>query len=305
MSSRGIIYYATGEDYIDEAICSARSVKNYNDIHITIFTDRHNLQSECFDQIETIEPGEYPFYDRIKYFKQTPYDRTLHLDTDTIITGNILPIFDMLDRFDVVAAINESRNTASKNHRFETVNIDAPDSFPEYQCGVIGFRDTEQVESLLDDWQSRYLPYRNKNVLDQPFFRESLYNNDVNIGTLPSEYNALLYLGGYFEQKIKIIHFGGTKPKEFALPFINYKPIDELISEINQPAPNKPVPTKRVIFYDCLNRIQVRNVAEPRSIIPRMIQSINYNGIRRTISIGLNKLYDGVKNKIRNPERKK
>jgi lipopolysaccharide biosynthesis glycosyltransferase len=297
MTSEGIIYYGTGEYYLQEAIRSAKSVKEYNKIHITIYTDQSAVQNNCFDSVRQIKSSQFPFYDRINYFKQTPYKKTIHLDTDTIITGNIESIFELLDRFDIVAAINESRDTASEHHKFETVDI-APDSFPEYQCGVIGFCDTEQVESLLDDWQSRYLPYRNKNILDQPFFRESLYNNDIKLGTLPSEYNALLYFGGYFEQKVKIIHLAGTKPKEFPLSFIKYRSIGELIREINQPAPHKPVPTKRVLFYDYLNRLQVRNVAEPRSIIPRIIQSINYNGVRGTISIALNKLYDSVENKM-------
>lgn len=299
MSSRGIIYYATGKKYVDEAIRSAYSVKKHNDISITVFTDKAGLKSDCFDRIEEIEPLAYPFYDRINYFKRTPYDRTLHLDTDTIIDGNIQPIFDMIGRFDIVAAINETRDTASEHHKFETVDINAPDSFPEYQCGVIGFNNTEQVMSVFDDWQSRYFSYRKKNILDQPFFREALFKSDVNIGTLPSEYNALLYLGGYFEQKVRIVHLGGTKPEEFSIPFVNYKSISESINELNRPAPNNTVPTNRIIFYDWLNRLRVREVTSSRLLIPRILQSIQQNGVHGTISIGLNKTIKQIDSIIR------
>jgi hypothetical protein len=105
----------------------------------------------------------------------------------------------MMDRFDIVASINETRDTAVEGHKFNTTDIDVPESFPEYQCGVIGFCHNPKVMSLFDDWQSRYKRYRDKYILDQPFFREAIYHSDIDLGTLPTEYNALINLGGYFE----------------------------------------------------------------------------------------------------------
>lgn len=286
MTSEGIIYYGTGEQYLQEAMKSAESVKEHNNIDITIFTDEPAVQYDCFDSVRRIDPGQFPFYDRITYFKQTPYEKTIYLDTDTVTIGDITPIFDMLDRFDILASLNETRNTASESHKYDTVELDVPEAFPEYQCGVLGFRDSSVVMDVFDDWQDRYREYRDKFVLDQPFFAEALFNNSVNIGTLPSEYNALLYLGGYFEQNIRIVHLAGTRPKKSALPFINYKTVDEAIAELNKSVPTRKEPTKRVIYYDSLNRIQVRHTTESTNFIPRVIQSIVNNGLAETLRLG-------------------
>lgn len=207
----GVIYYATGQKYVEEAKESAESLKQHNDLHVTIFTDVKEIDSDVFDNIERITPGDHPFYDRINYFKKSPYQKTLHLDTDTYITGDITPIFEMLDRFDIVAAINENRDTVAEDTKFETIELNVPDSFPEYQCGLIGFNDDTRVNELLDDWQGRYDKYKSSNVLDQPFFREAVYQNtDIQIGTLPSEYNLLVNFPGYLQQRARIIHFGGS-----------------------------------------------------------------------------------------------
>jgi hypothetical protein len=210
LRDKGVIYYATGQKYLEEAKESARSLKKHSSLHITVFTDIKNIETEIFDNIENIDPGEHPFYDRINYFKKSPYQKTLHLDTDTYITGDITPIFEMLDRFDIVASINETRDTVARHTKFETLNLNIPKAFPEYQCGVIGFNKNSETKTILEEWQNRYAKYKDQNVLDQPFFRETLYQNkNVQVGTLPSEYNLLVNFPGYLQQSAKIIHFGG------------------------------------------------------------------------------------------------
>jgi len=274
MSSWGVIYYATGAQYVAEATRSARSLKEHNDIDVTIFTDQNGLDRTCFDCVEQIDPGEHPFYDRINYFKESPYDRTLHLDTDTIVIGDIKPIFEMLERFEVVAAINETRHTASKDHKFDTVNINAPEAFPEYQCGVIGFCNTRRVRELFDDWQQRYANYLDDFVLDQPFFREAVYNSEIDIGTLPSEFNALLYMGGYFEQEVRIVHLAGKKPETLSVPFLRYKNTSKAVKLLNA-----NVPERRVLFYDSWNRLIVKPTNGNQHRFFWLLKAVERNGI--------------------------
>lgn len=210
MSSRGVIYYATGEEYVEEATRSARSLKEHNDIEATVFTDIDTLNCSCFDRIEHIDSGEYTFYDRINYFKQTPYGRILYPDANTHVAGDTTPVSDLLERFEVVAAVNESWDTTAEHTKFETVDIDVPDSCLEYQCGVIGYRATDTVQEFFNDWQSRYEPCRGKHILDQSHFRETLDNSELSIGTLPTEYNVLVNFAGYLHSPVTLLHYAGT-----------------------------------------------------------------------------------------------
>jgi len=285
MVERGVIYYAAGERYVEQAKQSAQSLKEHNDLHVTVYSDRSNIERDCIDQVIQIEPGKDPFYDRINYFKETPYDKTLHLDTDTLVVGKIIDIFESLDRFSVVAAFNESRNTVSEEHKFETIDIDAPDSFPEYQCGVIGFRDSPEVQRLFSDWQDRYADYRDQFVLDQPHFREALYQNEVKLGTLPSEYNLLVYFGGYIQQEAKIIHYAGTEPEKLPSLLGTDSSLDQTVEKINGDAPET-----RVLFYDGWNKLRVVPTTGNGHLLFRAARSLLRDGLFSTIKNGYEKL---------------
>lgn len=285
-ANSGVIYYAVGDDCIEQAIASAQSLKHHNDLPVTLYSDK-DLDSVYIDDVITIRSNEYPFFDRINYFRQTPYDKTVYLDTDTVIVGDITSVFDMMDRFDIVASINETRDTAVEGHKFNTTDIDVPESFPEYQCGVIGFCDNPKIMSLFDDWQSRYKQYRDKYILDQPFFREAIYHGDIDLGTLPTEYNALINLGGYFEQEIRIVHLAGSKPEH--VPFTSKNTTKERINDIDV-----EVPTKRVIYYDSMNRLRVKNTYGNTSMLANSLLRIK-NGLIEGILQLTKSLYDPEK----------
>jgi lipopolysaccharide biosynthesis glycosyltransferase len=269
MAKNGVIYYAVGEKYIREAERSAESLAGHNDIDITVFTDKEIIKSSVFDTVNTINPSQYPFHDRISYFKGLDYSRTIHLDTDTIITGDIEPIFDLLDRFDIVAAHNVVRDTTAPHTKYETMNIDVPEAFPEYQCGVIGFNNSPNVMKFFSDWQERYDEHKHKNVIDQPFFRESLYNCNLKIGTLPPEYNILVNFCGFLQQSAKILHLAGN----------NSTPDQEMEEVIN--VINKDENRERVFYRDWLDQVRVKpEIKHPLYL--RIIRSLSQDGFLPT-----------------------
>jgi len=286
MTDRGVIYYATGDPYVRQAEISAKSLKSHNDIDVTMYTDQ-SLDSPYVDNVVTITPGEYPFYDRINYFKQTPYDRTLYLDTDTYIVSKLSSVFEMLDRFEIVAAFNENRDTASEHAKFETVDIDVPASFPEYQCGAIGYRNTDTVQELFGDWQERYEPYRDKNLLDQPHFREALYNNQVSVGTLPREYNIMINFCGCLDGTARLIHYGGTNRPIFGDGIPDAETFESVAHTLNENAPHH-----RVFYHDITGRLRVVSRANP-SFTRRVVQHTFQKGPWATFKKGMRRLLSG------------
>ncbi|TYL39303.1 hypothetical protein CV102_08480 [Natronococcus pandeyae] len=206
--TEGVVYIATGRDYIQEAALSAKSLKEHNpDIHTTIFSDV-SFDAPFFDDVRPLEDPSYDFGDSVISPEMAPYDRTLFLDTDTYVCENLSEMFDILDRFDIAAAHNPGSRTAVHDD-YEA--RDVPKAFPQYNTGVLLFNDNSSTRAFFESWSDIYEENREQTIagLNQPAFREALYKSDLQIGTLPSEYNLRVrYEGsvGFMTDSVKIAH---------------------------------------------------------------------------------------------------
>lgn len=213
--TRGVVYIATGEQYIKEAHRSVQSLKDAcGDIHTTLFTD-DKVGSEYFDDIRQLEDPDHDFGDSILKPSMTPYDKTLFLDSDTHICGDITDVFELLDRFDIAAAHNPGSRVPEAVSGYKPQDL--PDAFPLYNTGVIAYRDTEAVNEFFADWEDTYFRSKTGSGLNQPAFRKTLFQSDLEIATLPSEYNLRIrYKGstGFMTDTVKIVH--GRHPAELS-----------------------------------------------------------------------------------------
>ncbi|MDE5083200.1 MAG: hypothetical protein O4859_18895 [Trichodesmium sp. St18_bin1] len=72
--SRGVIYIATGEKYINEALISASSLKDrIPDLPITLFSSEE-VNSQVFNKVILINNPQYGWIDKVTYIPQTPYE---------------------------------------------------------------------------------------------------------------------------------------------------------------------------------------------------------------------------------------
>lgn len=219
--SKGVIYYATGEKHISEAVRSAESLKQHlPEISITLFSPERPTSS-CFDNHISIQNHSEPLLDYISYLKKTPYDKTLFLDTDTYICGDISSVFDLLDEFDIAAAHDPVRHSS----RYDP---NVPETFPSFCTGVIPYRQTQDVFDFFTEWENLYRDYA-ENISERlyspsgstyandcPLFREALYYSDLRSNILPDEYNCKFLYPGYAQLKIKILHIHHSNPQEIA-----------------------------------------------------------------------------------------
>jgi len=227
--TNGVLYIASGRQYIEEAIKSAESLKHTNNLPITIICDREP-QADCFDEVILKDDFLYHYGDSVLQIPDLPYNRTLLLDTDTLVCGNITEIFDVLDQFDIAASV-------IADNEFEISDI--PKSFPEYNTGVLAFKKSDIAESFIADWKDAYREQLEKGVrMNQPSFRRTLYESNLRIATLPTEYNCRVNFGGHLKNQVKIIHGSIENPKlmiqkinEMSTARVYYKNGDGLIVE--------------------------------------------------------------------------
>jgi hypothetical protein len=219
---RGVLYIASGSEYIEQAIGSANSVKRNTELQVTLVTDRAVTES-CFDTVVQAEDFYYHYGDSVLQIPEDlPYERTLLLDTDTFVSGDINELFDMMSQFDIGAsAVANSEMIRS---------ADVPESFPEYNTGVVVFNKNNRTREFLSEWKDMYRTHTEENVrVNQPSFREVLYRSDLRVATLPTEYNCRVKFGGYLTKRVKILH-GDVSDPEAKLEKLNKYEIPRLFT---------------------------------------------------------------------------
>ena len=156
--TKGVIYCAYGKQHFEYAVFSAESLKKNNpNISITIFTD-DDYKNSVFDNIIVLpEIQEFAStynnesHTSIKLicFKHSPYERTLYLDNDTFVRGDISEVYNFLDEYDFVI-------TRERDFNPITQKIISFEKKFYVWVGVILFNKTEPMARLFDFWKNEF-----------------------------------------------------------------------------------------------------------------------------------------------------
>lgn len=146
-SSRGIIYSAAGERYLQEAIQSAISSYRFNKVPHVIFCDVvPDFQPDGVSYVK-FEKGANPYADKIRNMIASPFDATIFLDSDTYVCDSIAELFDLTPRFDLAAAHAPG---------YTKCNDPIAPAFYDFNTGVVVFNRTEATDALLRRWLETY-----------------------------------------------------------------------------------------------------------------------------------------------------
>jgi hypothetical protein len=198
--SVGIVYVAIGPRFVAEASLSAESVRRYlPGVPILLFTDQPAKIQHGFDAIIPLfAPHPRAHINKVIAMTQSPFEKTLLLDTDTYVCAEISGLFALLDRFDIAM-------TQERPYRDEfPAGSGVPDAFVEFNQGVIAFRRSYEVQEALKEslsWTEK-LDAR----YDQPPLRLALFHSKARIATLPLEYNCRFASYGYLSGPVRILH---------------------------------------------------------------------------------------------------
>lgn len=180
----GVIYVATGPDYVDLAFRSAASVRALNpELAIDIFTDLGlDDRAGVFDRVHPVPLVHARA--KVDCMALSRFARTLYLDCDTLAVAPFGDLFDLLARFDLALAHDVRRNSDLVQEGFA---VATPYAFPQLNSGVMLYRRSPAMLGFLAEWARRY---RAAGVLrDQVTLKDLLWESSLRFYVLPPEFN--------------------------------------------------------------------------------------------------------------------
>lgn len=144
--AQGVLYIAFGKKYHHETRRSITSLRKVSpDVPIAVITDQE-WQENPVPDLFIIRDNEESFMSKPVYMSESPFDKTLFLDTDTVIAKDITPIFGLLDWYDVGV-------------RFDGPQLNEPNGLHFHtQCnsGVILLGKSQIVVEMFEIWLDEY-----------------------------------------------------------------------------------------------------------------------------------------------------
>ena len=191
---KGVMYVATDDKiHIDNAVRSAKSLKRFNDIHVTLYTNNmlNSMNYNVFDNVKLVEFDRENFwYNRMKFMIDSPYHKTLYLDADSYILDSIDDAFEVLDNFDYAICHGGKKIVRHyKAIRDNKIDISIPYAFSPVNGGVQLFKKNYRTRKFLNKLIKKYL---SRNYYDdQISIRELLWDDKCKIKfcILPMEYH--------------------------------------------------------------------------------------------------------------------
>jgi hypothetical protein len=201
---RGIFYIATGENYVAEAKRSAQTLQDHTSLPIGLITDK-DIDDQTFDITLSLKSPNYDYTDKFRCLIDTPFKQTLFLDTDTYIIGNITDMFSSLERFDLLVSVDQYEGALRRSQ--PDLFPEVPNSFPEFNTGVLAFNKNESILNLFSNWMGLYEDHHKH---DQLAFRAALYNSDIRFSPISNLYNTM-FSGAHLEGEVRILHDFGRR----------------------------------------------------------------------------------------------
>ncbi len=181
----GVLSVAGGEDYVDLAIQSARSLRAHNPgVAIDLVTDLpENLPRGLFDRVTAcydMDPRE-----KLRAMPKSRFERTLFMDCDTVIVAPLGDLFDILKRFECALTHDVRRDWGMIRQGRDHVT---PYAFPQHNSGVFLYRKSEAMLAFLHEWATRF--FADAEVKrDQVILKDLLWESDLRYYVLPPEFN--------------------------------------------------------------------------------------------------------------------
>lgn len=213
--TQGVIYLAFGKPYLTMASLSYATLKKSNPgLPVTVVT---NVSSDPLFDGWVAETDTWMFMgddddERNRLYKTriiewSSYDRTIYLDCDTLVVGDLSGLFKILEHADI--ALLTKDDGLSENQYGSIKILDATwalASLPHWNGGVVGFRDTPNARAFFTRWSEGFVALGHKR--DQPSLAEAVLLSPARFLPFDSRWNMMsVERRDWSRPAVKVIHY--------------------------------------------------------------------------------------------------
>lgn len=203
------MYSSAGESNVAQALVSARSSVRFNRVPHVLFAAPAPREGDVPGlSIESFQPSDNPYVDKIANMRRSPFERTIFLDSDTYVTREIVHVFALLDRYELAAALAPGYRGLH--------DPEVPPAFSELNTGLVAWRAGSRADAFMACWQDTYATWQQDppferageagGKADQPAFRRCAWEHEMRIVVLPPEYNYRTGEPGTVVGRVRVIH---------------------------------------------------------------------------------------------------
>ena len=246
--TRGVIYYNTGTGCVVRLLVSLHSLRKHYAGPVTILSEgdeSHELCKPIAAALDAdlqpwdcgITPGKHRAYlAKTRYHEGTPYETTIALDSDTLVTGKLDELFQEAETHGFCVSQlgdwrSDGKTISSRIRQWEQWLPDFVEeavSFgPAINCGVVAFR---KDTPLYQDWMRLALPGRDTFIPDEVCCQIVLHRYPHRV--LDGRWNRSCKHDDPDAPDTRVIHYHGRKHCRSGLPFHGDKWVAELDSLI-------------------------------------------------------------------------
>jgi hypothetical protein len=257
---RGVVYACSDMSLIGETVRSALSfAKHMPDIERLCFISAPMIDrcltevGNAFTKITPLEQIEIPHRPRFESMLAAELDRTIFLDGDTLLLAPVYELFEILDQFDIGAAI------APPLFQPEAVKTGIYDflpkvsmAIPEWNAGLLVARNTGQFREFVKSWMGLFKRCMKRDYrLDQAALRSAVATSKLRVATLASVYNFRANIEQVIGGTVRILHAHGHLPEigksiNATRALRHYVPDEKLIQGYRLSVSLKSVPSDQV-----------------------------------------------------------
>ena len=222
MSSEGVLYIAFGWPYLAMALNSARTFRETNPGRgITIVTNvalpaestiaGFDASTDHWITVEDAATTNRSY--KTSADRYTPYDRTLLLDADTVVLGDLDVPFRLLDFADVLIRPDPKGQRRSWQRDELILDVGRMGDVPSWNGGVIFFRRGDGSQDLFQRWNHGFAT--GPSDYDQPSLVEAVLTSQARVLPLDERWNAptsrFRKAGGH-DGPTRILHYMSRMP---------------------------------------------------------------------------------------------
>lgn len=234
MEERGVILFNRGNGMIVRAIVTLNSLRRYWDGPVTFYLEPpypKEFEQVCkYYKVNVIKNDHRPdmpvLIRKTDMFTNPVYEKTLWLDIDTIVSGPIDEMFDLLDNADCVIPHfagwwSDGRTISKRINRFEKTPVNknyikkALEHHPAINTGVLSFKKSDNWKKFVNDWVALALEGSKAKIFipDEVAF-QILYPSSeewgITVKIAPTDFNVSV-LHDPNSKDPRIIHYHGDK----------------------------------------------------------------------------------------------